>query len=121
GAQLLLLSRLEPFRVGRERRELGEPRLLGSGVACQVREPAPRRDELAPGAAEVETQARLRVADEAVEDVELVRPARKTPLLELARHREQALADAGDVLARDAPPPRVGARAAVGEDATGHD
>ena len=54
--------------------------------------------------------------DERVEQVELVRGPRQTALLELARHREQALGRGDDVLARDAAAPGVGARAPVGAD-----
>ena len=55
-------------------------------------------------------------ARERVEHRELVARPREPPLLELAAHREQALDRGGDVLARGAAPPRVGARAPVGED-----
>ena len=43
--------------------------------------------------------------------------SRQAPLLELAGHRDQALHEPCEVLACDSAPPRVGARAPVGEDA----
>ena len=54
--------------------------------------------------------AQLLVAAEGVEDGELVRGPREPPLLELAGHRQQPLAERGDVLARRAPAPGVRAR-----------
>ena len=58
----------------------------------------------------------LLLAAEAVEHLELVRRPREPALLELARHRDDALDRSGDVFPRGRSPPRVGARAAVGED-----
>ena len=51
GPQLVLLARLEPLRVGDERAQLVEPRLGRGGVARQLVVGAPRRRQLAPGAA----------------------------------------------------------------------
>ena len=42
--------------------------------------------------------------------------ARQATLLELARHGDESLDERGQLLARDAPAPGVGARASVGED-----
>ena len=52
----------------------------------------------------------------AVEHLELVGRPREPALLELARHRDHALDGGRDVLPRSRASPRVGARAAVGED-----
>src|SRR5581483_11016178 len=49
------------------------------------------------------------------------RRPRDAPLLELSRHRDDALDGRGDVLPRGGSPPRVRARAPVREDAPGHD
>ena len=53
---------------------------------------------------------------ERIEDVELERRTREPALLELARHRDEALHRGCDILARDRPAPRVCARAPVAED-----
>ena len=116
-AQLVLPSGSESLRVGDERRELVESRARRHCVLCQllVRTPArlqptPRPARLAHGV------ARRR---ERVERRELVARPPEPALLELAAHREQRLRGGRDVLARCAPPPRVGARPAVGEDPAG--
>ena len=81
--------------------------------------PPPRGAELAPGAPQLGAARELLLAREGVEQVELVRGPREAALLELARHRDQPLGRGRHVLARGAAAPRVGARAAVGEDAAG--
>ena len=58
----------------------------------------------------------LLVSREGVEDVELVRGPRETPLLELSRHRDQPLGRRGKVFACDRASPCVCTGAAVGED-----
>ena len=63
------------------------------------------------------TAAKLLLAAVRVEHVELVRGPGQSPLLELAGHRDQPLGGRGEVLARHGAAPRVGARAAVREDA----
>ena len=78
--------------------------------------PAPGGGELSPREAELGAAAELLVADEGVEQVELVRGSREPTLLELPRHRDQALARGCEVLTRSASAPRVGAGAAVAED-----
>src|SRR5205807_9671760 len=60
----------------------------------------------------------LLLADERIEDVELVRGTAEAPLLELPGHRDQSLRRARDVLTGGAAAPRVRARATVGEDAS---
>ena len=115
-AQRLLLARLHPLGVLDERAQLGEPRLRGGRVARELVVPPPRSAELAPGEPRLGPPAELLVAAERVEDGELVRGPREPALLELARHREQPLAERGDVLAGGAPAPRVRARPALRAD-----
>ena len=78
---------------------------------------APRRGQLAPCKPKLGATGRLPAGGEVVEQVELVRRPCEPPLLELARHRDQALAGGGEILARRAPAPGVRAGAAVPEDA----
>src|SRR5262249_11039258 len=99
--------------------ELGDASLLRVRPRLQLLVPASRGCEVAPSAARLRAAAQLLVADEPVEDAELVRAAREPALLELSGHREPPLTDGGEVLPRAATPPRVRARAAVGEDAAG--
>ena len=116
-AQRLLAALLEALgRLG-ERRQLAQARLLGCGAARQLVVALAGGGELAPGEPGLAAAAQLLVADEAVEDVELVRGPAEPALLELARHRDQALGGGGEILARDRAAPGVRARAAVGEDA----
>ena len=117
GAQVLLGRRLEAVGRGDERAEVLEPVALRRRPSGELGVAAPRGGELAPGAAGLGAARRLLLADEAVEDVELVRGPSEAPLLELAGHGDQALAHSGQVLAGRGPSPRVGAGAAVGEDA----
>ena len=78
---------------------------------------APRRRlQRTPGIPRVAPAHRLLGADEGVEQLELVRRPRKPALGELARQDEQPLGRRDDVLARDAPAPGIGPRAAVRAD-----
>ena len=112
GAQLVLACRLAPFGIGCEQPKLVDPRSGRRGVARQLVVQPPGPLQLAPRRA----RGGRVDARERVEHVALVRRARQPPLLELAAHREKCLRGGSDVLPRGAPTPRVGARAAVGED-----
>src|SRR5205814_1176441 len=116
GPQALLGVGLEAFRVFDERVQLREAGLSVRRVAGQLVVAAAGRLELAPGAAELDTAALLLLADEGIEHVELVGRPGEATLLELARHRDQALGRGREVLPRDGAAPGVGARPAVGED-----
>ena len=96
-----------------------EPRLGERGVRRQLLVPAAGGLELAPRRPRRGAAGELLLAAEAVEHLELVRRPREAALLELARHRDDALDGGGDVLPCGRASPRVGARAAVGEDAAG--
>ena len=123
---------------GRARREASPPRLLepvgaldevaqrldasAAAPASRAISSLPTRPRRAPARPPVpRAAAALLGADEGVQDVELVRGPCKPALLELARHRDQPLGRSGEILARDRPSPRVGPRAAVGEDAPSED
>src|ERR671937_3096171 len=75
--------------------------------------------QVPPGEARLGAAPELLFAGEAIEHVELVRAARQPPLLELAGHRDQALADGGEIFARGTTAPRVRPRPAVGEHTAG--
>ena len=115
----LLAARLEALRRLDERRQLAQARLLGGGAAGQLVVPLAGGGQLAPGEPRLAAAAQLLLADERVEHVELVRRTAETALLELARHRDQALGGGCEILAGNGAPPRVCARAAVAEDAPG--
>ena len=117
GAQALLGVRLEPLGGRGERGELLEPRGGGCCVAGELVVAAAGGGELAPRDARLAPAAPLLLAAEGVEHVELVGRPAEAALLELARHRDQPLGRGGEVLARDAAAPRVGARAPVREHA----
>ena len=117
GAQALLGLGLEALGVLDERAQLREPRLGGGGVPRQLVVAPAGGAELAPGDPQRGAAPELLLAGEPVEHVELVGGPGEPALLELARHRDQPLGRGGDVLARSAAAPGVGARAAVGEDA----
>ena len=117
GAQRVLAARLEALRRLDERGQLAQTRLLGRRSARQLVVPLPGGAELAPREPRLAAAAQLLLAAVGVEHVELVRGPGEPPLLELAGHRDQPLGGGGEVLARDGAAPRVGARAAVGEDA----
>ena len=119
GAQLVLRVGAQSLRRGGERAQLVEPRRRGVGVARDLLVAPPRGGQLAPGRSRL-GPSQL-VPGERVEHVELVRRPRETALLELAGHGEQPLHERRHVLARCAPPPGVGARAAVREDAARDD
>ena len=115
GAQVVLVSRTEPVGVVGERPQLVQPRPRRRLVPRQLLVGLAGGGELAPGAPRpAEGLGGARVG---VDHRELVARPREPALLELAAHREQRLDGGGDVLAGGASPPRVGARAAVGEDA----
>ena len=97
--ELVIEARFQAGRILNESPQLDEPRLSGGGVSGQLVKGAPRRRQIAPCAAELGAALQLLLAHERVEDVELVRRAGKAPLLELPRHRDEALGRAGDVLA----------------------
>ena len=78
-----------------------------------------RRGEPTPGEPRLPTAAQLLLTAERIEQLELIRAPGQAPLLELSRHRDQPLADRGEILAGGTAAPRVGAGAAVGEDAPG--
>src|SRR5207248_4143002 len=120
-AQRVLQTRLEPFGRLDQGVQLVEAGALARGVAGELLVPAPRGGELAPRAPQLGPAAQLIVAGEGVEDVELVRRPGKAPLLELSRHRDEALRRRRDVLARGGAAPRVRARAPVREDAARED
>ena len=121
GAQLLLLTRLHPVGVLDERAQLREPGLGERGVRRQLVVPAARGLELAPRRPRRRAAGELLFPAEAVEHLELVGRLRQPALLELARHRDDALDGRCDVLSSGGASPRVGARPAVGEDAAGDD
>ena len=87
----------------------------GTGVAGQVFVAPLRRFQLPPGQRGFPTPLELLGAAERVEHVELERRARKPPLLELPRHRDQALCGGRNILARDRASPRIRSRPPVGE------
>ena len=105
GAQLVLVAGSSPAVASTSARELGQPRLLGRGVARQLVVAPPRRRELAPGGPGLAAAPQLLLAAERVEHVELVRGSGEPALLELAGHRDQPLGGGGEVLARDARAP----------------
>ena len=101
--------------------ELHEPRTLGIGSAFELLDAALGRLKRPPCIASVDPAGTLVRPDECVEEVELVRRSRETTLRELPREHEQALGRSDDVLAGDAPAPRVCARAPVRCHAPGDD
>jgi hypothetical protein len=76
-----------------------------------------RRRELAPRKSRLRAAPQLLVAEEGIEHSELVRGTSEAALLELPRHRDQPLADDGQILPGRGPPPRIRARTPVREDA----
>ena len=90
-------------------------------VRRQLLVPAAGRLELAPRHSRRGAPGELLLAAEAVEYLELVGGPREAPLLELARHRDDALDGGRDVLPCSRASPRIGARAAVGEYPAGDD
>ena len=121
GPERVLLPGGEVIGVLHERLELGEPRTLGIGSAFELLDAALGRLERPPRIACVAPAGTLVRPDERVEEVELVRRSRETALCELPREDEQALGRCDDVLAGDAPAPRVSARAPVRRHAAGDD
>ena len=116
--QLLLVAGRHALGRVDERLQLGEPRsATASASRVSSSYAPPRRDQLAPGELRLAPALDLLGAAERVEHVELERRPREPALLELARHRDQALGGGRDVLARDRASPRVRARSPVAEDA----
>jgi len=115
GAKLRLGAGLQPFRVVDERTELGDALLTRGRAVPQVVEPPSRSRDLSPGDSRLgapHSVFRIRV-----EDGELERRTREPALLELTRHRDRPFRRRRHVLARRRTSPRIGARAAVPEDA----
>src|SRR5439155_12114353 len=119
GAKPFVVVRLHALRVLDQRLELGQPSLLGHSSCLELLVATPRRCELAPGSASSRAALLLGVADERVENLELIRGSAKSPLLELPRHCDQPVRRAGHVLPGGASAPGVSAGPAVGEDAPG--
>ena len=82
---------------------------------------AARGEQLPPGGPQLGAAAKLLLADERVEHVELVRGPSETALLELAGHGEQTLDERREVLARDGAAPCVRTRPPVREHPPGGD
>ena len=116
-AKRVLRARLEAFGVLHERAQLGEPGLLCGGALAQLLMAPAGSPELAPRGPQLGSEPQLLLPDERVEDVELVRRTREPALLELAGHRDQPLSRRREVFPGSASPPRVRARASVGEHA----
>src|SRR5262245_65221657 len=110
-AQFILQAGSEIDGRGHELAQFLQPRLRSRASRDELLVPAPRRQQLAPGARQLGPTACLVAADVAVEYVELVAGTGEPPLLELTGHRDQPLAGSSQILARDAPPPRIRARA----------
>jgi hypothetical protein len=97
--------------------ELGEVLLAAGRSAGEFLSTAAGCHELPPCRLELRPAAKLILADESIENLELMRGTREAALLELAGHREEPLDEARQVFARDRPPPRVRPRATVREHA----
>ena len=115
GAQVVLVSRPEPGGVGDERAISSRRARAAAASLRELVVGAPGRLELPPGAAG--RSGRVAGAGIGVEHRELVGRPREPTLLELPAHREQRLDGRGDILPGCGPPPGIGARAPVGEDA----
>ena len=115
GAERLLPSGLEALRRLGERGQLSQTLFLRRGPTRQLLVAFPGDAELAPRKPRLAATPQLLVTAVGVEHVELVRRPGEPPLLELAGHRDQPLGGGREVLARDGPAPRVGARAPVRE------
>ena len=114
--KLLLVSGSHALGRVDESLQLGEPRSDRIGVTRELVVPSPCREELPPRVARLAPPLVLLGSAERIEDVELERGPREPTLLELPRHRDEALRGRSDVLARDRATPRVRARAPVAED-----
>ena len=117
GQEPVLVLRLHPLGAGHELGELRESLRAARGRARQLVAAAAGGDQLPPGPLELRPAAKLLLADEGVEDVELVRGPGEAALLELPGHGEKPLDERRQVLPRDGAAPGVRARAPVGEDA----
>ncbi len=114
--KLLLVSGSHALGRLDESLELGEPRSDRIGVTRELLVPSPGREELPPRVAGLAPTLVLLGSAERIEDVELERGPREPALLELPRHRDEALRGRSDVLAGDRATPRVCARSPVTED-----
>ena len=114
--ECVLPAGLEALRRLDERSQLAQTLFFRRSASCQLVVPLSSMSKRAPRQPSLTAAAKLVVAAVRVEHVELVRGPGESPLLELAGHRDQPLGGGREVLARDGPPPRIGARAAVGED-----
>ena len=122
GQEPLLVTCLHPLGAGNELLELGQALRAAGGIPGELLPEAPRGDEVSPRTPQLGAAAQLLLADEGIEHVELVRGAGEPALLELPGHGEQPLDECGQVLPRDGAPPRIRARAPVGEHAArGHE
>jgi hypothetical protein len=116
GQEPLLVARLDALGSRDEVLELRQALRHPGGRARELLPPAPCGDQVAPGALKIRPAPQLLLADEGVEDVELVRRTGEAALLELSGHGQQALDQRRQVLPRHGAPPRVCARAPVRED-----
>ncbi len=121
GPESVLLPGLHAFGVLDERTQLGEVRLRERRVRGQLVVPAAGGLELAPRRPRCRPARELLLPAETVEHLELVGRTREPPLLELTRHRDQALDGGGDVLARGRTSPGIRTRTPVAEHSTGDD
>ena len=119
GAQRLLLATLDAVGALDEVTKSREARLLGSGVAQDRVRALARCRQGAPCLPRVAPARGLLLAEERIEDIELIRGPGEPSLLELPRHRDQPLGRGGEVLTRNRTSPRVRPRTPVCEDATG--
>ena len=115
GEQPLLVADRHAFGARNELAELGEVQLAAGRSAGALLSTAAGGHELSPRPLELGPPAKLVLADESIENLELMRGTCETTLLELARHGQEPLDEARQVLAGDRPPPRVRPGAAVRE------
>ena len=120
GAQVVF-PRGSSFRVLDQRSQLGDVRSCRAGIPRELLVPTPGGSKRAPRDAASAATVLLRVAAEAVEHVELIRRSCESPLLELARHRDQTFCGSRQILPGYRAAPCVCARAPVAEYAPGKD
>ena len=118
-AQSIFGALLEPAGALDELPQLQETPGPTGLCVCELLALPTGRPQLPPGARVLLAAAHLLFAYEGVENLQLEGRPRQTPLLELARHGDQALDESGEVLARYRPAPCVRACAAVGENPAG--
>jgi hypothetical protein len=117
GEQLLFVADRHALGARNQLAELGEVLLAAGRSAGELLSTAAGGYKLPPPALELRPAAKLILADESIENLQLMRWSREAALLELAGHGEEPLDEARQVFARDRPPPRVRPRAAVREHA----